>query len=324
MCMEKKEASDSAEGASAPASHLVFAFCFLIFVAVTKTLLTKTVFVHVPTPVAFSVFSCVVAAVCMVPIFVYKPFLFARVNLKMLPTFGVVCMAIAIDLACTNVAISLLSVPLQQTIKSTSPAATILLESAMTRRCRHPLLYLVVVLMCVGPIVTSAGSTSFDSTPLGAAMMVTAVFAGAVKYVLAHATIKAYKTTMGTLAFTFWVEIFVALILLPWAVLNGEAGVLLFEERSAGDWMLLVFTAAYGGVRIYSQFALLEFTSATTLSISNVAIQAFTVFMGVALFHTIVTTYLTIGVTFTCVVSACYTYISHNRVLEGKPHTALV
>ena len=272
----------------APASYgkTAFAFAFLTFVAVTKTLLTKTVFVHVPTPVAFSVMSCFVTAFCMVPIFAFKPSLFANLDWGKATMFGAVCVAIALDLACTNVAISLLSVALQQCIKATSPAATIFVESLWNQRCKHPLLYLLVATLCIGPILTRLGSTSFDSTPFGVMMMVIAVVAGAFKYVLAHATIKQYKATMGTLAFTFWVEVFVGAILTPWALLNGEMELLMFGERSTQDWGLLLFTAAYGGVRIYSQFALLEFTSATTLAISNVVIQAVTIIMGILLFHT--------------------------------------
>ena len=194
--------------------QVVGAFSFLTFVAVTKTLLTKTVFVHVPTPVAFSVFSCVVTAVCLVPVFMCQPKLFAFLDRKMMVGFIGVCIAIAIDLAATNVAISLLSVALQQVIKATSPAATILVESLWNCRASHPLMYLVVALLCVGPILTRAGSSSFDSTPLGVGMMTAAVISGAFKYVLAHAMIKQYKARLGTLAFTFWVEVIVGIMLM--------------------------------------------------------------------------------------------------------------
>ena len=297
-------------------SQVVFAFCFLTFVAVTKTLLTKTVFVHVPTPVAFSVFSCFVTATCLLPVFMCKPSLFAFLDRKMLVGFMGVCVSIAIDLGATNVAISLLSVALQQCIKATSPAATILVESVLYRRCRHPLLYVIVALLCVGPILTRLGSSDFDSTPLGVAMMTAAVVAGAFKYVLAHAMIKEYKASLGTLAFTFWIEVFAGLLLLPWACFNGEAERLMFGTSSPSDWALLSFTAAYGGVRIYSQFALLEFTSATTLAISNIVIQAVTIVLGIFIFATEVTTYLEAGVALTLAMSAVYTWVSVSKVLE--------
>ena len=302
---------------------VAFAFAFLVFVAVTKTLLTKTVFVDGVPPVAFSVFSCVVTALCMLPVFLCDPSLFASLNCDMLLGFIAVCVFIALDLALTNVAIAMLSVALQQCIKATSPAATVLLESLWHRVCHHPLKYVLVVLLCVGPILTTLGSSSYDSTPLGVLAMTLAVIAGAFKYVLAHAIIKKYKNTLGTFAFTFWVEVFVAIMLTPWAVLNGEAEELLIGEwaHSSNDWALLSFTAAYGGVRIYSQFALLEFTSATTLAASNVAIQAITILLSVWLFGTEVTPYLAAGVSATIVVSALYTLLSLTRAFDRPDKT---
>jgi len=314
---EEPEASDS---------RVIFAFSFLVFVAVTKTLLTKTVFVHGTPPIAFSAFSCVVTGLCIAPVFFIKPSLYASLTMEMMVGFLIVCLAIALDLALTNMAISLLSVALQQCIKATSPAATVLLESMIDRVCHHPLKYLVVLLLCVGPILTNLGSTSYDSTPIGVIAMVIAVVAGAFKYVLAHAMIKNYKKSLGTLAFTFWVEIFVAVMLVPWAYLNGEAELLIFGADGNGvsmtDWALLSFTGAYGGVRIYSQFALLEFTSATTLAASNVAIQAVTIIMGIYLFDTVVTPYLIAGVSTTIVVSALYTWMSLNGSFKQADKSA--
>lgn len=248
--------SDSTNAPKSDA-RAAFAFLFLVFVAVTKTLLTKTVFVHGTPPVAFSALSCIITAMCFVPIFIAQPSYYANLNSGMMVGFFWVCVAIALDLAFTNMAISLLSVALQQCIKASSPAATVILESLWNRTCHHPAKYAVITLLCLGPVLTNLGSSSFDSTPLGVAAMSMAVVAGAFKYVLAHAMIAKYKATLGTLAFTFWVEVFVAVMLAPWAILNGEMTQLVVgpdgKGVSASDWVLLCFTAGYGGVRIYSQ-----------------------------------------------------------------------
>ncbi len=262
------------------------ALAFLTFVAVSKTLLTKLVFTHVHTPVAFSVLSCVATNVCMSPIFFFKRDLWARPSRASLKGFALVCLAIAVDLGFTNVAISLLSVALQQCIKATSPTATVLLESILERKWQHPAIYAIVCLMVVGPVLAQFGSTFGDADPVGIVMMVLAVISGAFKYVLAHKVIKEYRHSMGTLAFTFWVEVIVGVVLLPWALLNGELYKLATGEEAStvGEWVLLLLTAAYGGVRIFSQFYLLQFTSATTLSLSNMAIQAFTIILGILFF----------------------------------------
>lgn len=293
------------------------AFAFLTFVAVSKTLLTKLVFTsHDNGPVAFSVLSCVLTLLCMWPVFKWKPETWAVPRPEMYKGFLGVCVAIALDLACTNVALSLLSVALQQCIKATSPALTIMLESAVNKKLQHPLIYVTIALICLGPILAQLGTTSFDSTPLGIFMMLFAVTAGAFKYVAAHAVIKEYRGEMGTLAFTFWVEVVVAIMLLPWAILNGELSHMISLTSLNTNTVLLWFTAAYGGVRIYSQFLLLAYTSATTLAMSNLAIQAFTIILGIFFFGTELTSYLVWGVTVTLVFSAVYTYLKLSKVLE--------
>ena len=262
------------------------ALAFLTFVAVSKTLLTKLVFTHVHTPWPSLFCRGVATNVCMSPIFFFKRDLWARPSRASLKGFALVCLAIAVDLGFTNVAISLLSVALQQCIKATSPTATVLLESILERKWQHPAIYAIVCLMVVGPVLAQFGSTFGDADPVGIVMMVLAVISGAFKYVLAHKVIKEYRHSMGTLAFTFWVEVIVGVVLLPWALLNGELYKLATGEEAStvGEWVLLLLTAAYGGVRIFSQFYLLQFTSATTLSLSNMAIQAFTIILGILFF----------------------------------------
>jgi drug/metabolite transporter (DMT)-like permease len=286
------------------------ALTILIAVAVSKTLLTKLVFEHVDTPVAFSVLSCVATNVCMVPIFLLKPGTFKRLTPEMRRGFGFVCVAIAGDLACTNVALSLLSVALQQCIRGASPTATLFVERLVDGKQQHRSLYVVVVLLCVGPVLSSLGSQRGDGSFFGILMMVLAIFAGAFKYVLAHKMITTYKKELGTLSFLFWVEIFVAILLFPWAIGNGEAAQLIAgEHRTLREWLLLYFTAAFGGVRVYAQFYFLTHTSATTLSLSNLAIQALTIVLGILLFGTHVTPLLALGVAVTTVMSGVYTWL---------------
>ncbi len=197
-----------------------------------------------------------------------------------------------------------------------------LVESVYHRKCEHPVLYVVIILLCLGPIFTRLGSSKWDGSPFGIFMMCIAVVGGGFKYVLAHAAIKSYRHELGTLAFTFWVEIFVGTMLLPWAVLNGEAAQLFTHDYSVANWLLLWGTAAFGGVRIYSQFAFLKETSATTLAMSNLTIQAFTIILGIVLFGTPLTFFLGLGVTFTLAMSAVYTYLKVTKVLQKKPPPA--
>ncbi len=308
-------------------------FASLTFVAVTKTLLTKLVLKRVDAPVAFSVLSCVASIATLLPIFAVRREYFSHIQPRMYAGFTLVCLSIAVDLGCTNVAISELSVALQQCIKAASPAATIILESILWRRLQHPAVYLTIIVLCAGAAVTELGSSDYDASLYGVLMMSTAVLAGALKYVLARQMIREYQDELGPLAFCFWVEVIVGILLTPWAVLSGEMGLLFWPDAmqdvgsgvqtaadySTLDWALLWFTAAYGGVRLFLQIFLLQFTSATTLALSNVTIQAFTIILGIRLFHTEVTPTLVIGVAITLLASAAYTYIKVCGSCDPRP-----
>lgn len=305
--------------AGAPSGPLVAtrqqacALSALVFVACSKTLLTKWAFIQLGNlPFAYSVLSCVVTNVCMLPYFACRPAAL-RVSRSQLPTLGLVCLAVAADLVMTNRAVALLSVALQQCIRSAAPAATLLVER-LHGRARPPLLLVLTVgLLCVGPILTGLGSTSLEATPGGVLFMIAAVFAGAWKYVLAHQVITGFRREYGTLAFLFWVEWITAVILAPWAFANGEARALVeaavFNAYTRADWALLFGTAAYGGVRIFTQFHFLALTSATSLAASNLAVQACTILLSTVLFHAEATPMLSLGVTITVTGSALYTWI---------------
>ena len=68
-----------------PSQAAAGAFAFLTFVAVSKTLLTKFVFTHVNTPVAYSVVSCIATNLVLLPVFAISPSYFAGVNRDVLP-----------------------------------------------------------------------------------------------------------------------------------------------------------------------------------------------------------------------------------------------
>ena len=77
----------------------------------------------------------------------------------------------------------------------------------------------------------------------------------------------------------------------------------------ASSWILLVGTAAFGGVRILAQFFFLEKTSPTSLAASNIAIQVGLTAAGALIFHNAITTSLICGTLITIVMSASYTYV---------------
>ena len=108
------------------------------------------------------------------------------------------------------------------------------------------------------------------------------------------------------MGFTFWMELFSAILILPWSIANGEISLLM---EHASSWVLLVGTSAFGGVRILTQFFFLEKTSPTTLAASNIVIQVGLTASGALIFHDPITTSLICGALITIVMSASYTYV---------------
>merc|ERR1719453_980491 len=131
-------------------------------------------------------------------------------------------------------------------------------------------------------------------------------------------TLDATKKHYSSLAFLFWLDCFILLILVPWSFINGEVWVLFGVSRPLGEWVQLIATAAFGGVRALSQFMVLAYASATTLSTASLTTQTLTILLSIPIFHTQLTMYMAIGISITLSASGLYTYFKISKVLEPK------
>ena len=217
------------------------------------------------------------------------------------------CLTVAADLAFTNVGLSILPIAFQQAIKSTLPVATVVIEFLLYQKCISKTLFAVIVGMGLGPITMALDKewTTDSDLLYGVVMLSLSVFAGALKYVLAHSAMARFKQDMGVMGFTFWMEVFATIFILPWSIVNGEISVLM---EHASSWVLLVGTSAFGGVRILAQFVFLEKTSPTTLAASNIVIQVGLTAAGALIFHNPITINLVYGTLITIIMSVSYTF----------------
>lgn len=299
----------------------------LMSVAATKTMLTKLIFQQVSIPVAFSLLSCVMTILLLLPVFAVQPHLFQWLKPHMVKQLSVVCVMVAVDLGFTNIAISMLPLALQQCIAATTPAATVSIESVYERRLQHPAIYGVIVALCAGAVIAELGAFSGPESARdlsGEVMMLMAVFAAACKYVFAKATVETYRDELGALAFLFWVEVIILVILLPWAIANGEIARLLAYADSVAIWLPLCGCSALGGVRFFAELLILRTASATSLSTANLATHATVMFLSIPLFGTTVTSFLIIGCTLTLSASAVYTYLKLSGMLVRKEQMPLL
>jgi drug/metabolite transporter (DMT)-like permease len=145
------------------------ALAFFTFVATSKVMLNKYVFVDeliadtLSGSLAFAEFTCAATIIVLLPVFACTPALFTDVRTSLdrphaMRKFVCILLATASDLLFTFYAISQLSVALQQTIKSTSPAATMITEIVVTRRFPHRVVALLVTLLVAGNVLAWYGS----------------------------------------------------------------------------------------------------------------------------------------------------------------------
>lgn len=299
--------------------RLAVALTFLVFIAVVKTLLTKLVFVKLPgIPVAFAALSCVATMIWLLPIFAFWPSTWHMLQKEMIPSLSIVWFSAGVDLGCMNTAFAELSVAMAQTLRAASPVVTTIVETAYTRVLYHPAIYISLGVIVMGSVIAKAGSSEIDANVYGIVMMIIGLCASSAKYVFSKASLDTYKTSLGPFSFLFWMEVGILVLLIPWCVLNGELATLVRTPDSAGAWALIWASAALGGVRALSQIFVLGYASATTLSASNLGIQALTILISFPVFGTEPTPLLLTGVAVTTLGSASYAVCRTAKLPKSK------
>jgi len=291
---------------------------FYIFIAVLKTMLTKALFSGgADFPVGFSAVSAIATCMVVAPVFIVKPETWAIPSREILPGFCLVCALVALDLAFTNIAVSLLAVAIQQCIIATNPAFTVAIESIVRSKIYHPAIYATITVLCIGPILAQVGADVSSAPLTGVVVQLIGVTMSACKYVFAHAVLQSCKKELGTFSFLFWIDTLILLILVPWSLLNGELVSLMKSPANALDWVNLIATAVLGGVRFFSQLLVLRVSTATTLSCANIAFQAINIYLSLALFgKPALTPFLILGSMITLSSAGVYTYFKISKVLE--------
>jgi hypothetical protein len=115
------------------------AITFYIGVAVVKTMLTKQLLNSTVAPVALSATSCIVTCLMLIPVFVLRPSTWGVLDWRKNGMgFALVTVLVTLDLAFTNIAMSLLAIAIQQCILAVNPAFTVVIESVVRRKLNHP------------------------------------------------------------------------------------------------------------------------------------------------------------------------------------------
>jgi len=284
----------------------------LVAIAVVKTQLTAFLFKSSAYPTAYSLYSCIVTDVLLVPIFIIKPSQFAVPSMAMAPTLGLIILFTSVDLGGTNIALANISTALQQCIAATNPFWAIIIESMLYQRTQHVLVYGSVVTLVGGAILTSLGAVTKLST-YGVVAAVVAVVASASKYVFTHSAFKKFQGQLGALALLFWVDLLMIPIYVVWTLANGELQAMLPVLTDLATFWQMTGTAALGGVRAHTQYVVLIFVSATSMSSANIFTQILNIVISIPLQHTATTPALVGGIAVVVGASVFYTFLKTNK-----------
>lgn len=294
-------------------------FWILTFVSASKTIVTKVLFTSVHLPIMYSFMSCVVTSIALLPVFIKYPLQYVKDDHQK----GLFCasLAIACDLAFSNVALAELDIALQQSIKALSPMITLICETVYARRYASPLIYLVILCASCGPlIIATERNIQKDLSMVGLVCMLFAVITGALKNVFAHDIIKESKQSMSVTSFTFWIELVCGVIIFPWTIATDEFSSMVQLDAYTKSMVTLV--ALYGGVRIMSQFYFLKYTSPTSLALSNICIQLLTS-LSSNFFGTQWTSQFVTGFSVSILFSSMYAFLKLRKSRPSpKPATA--
>lgn len=127
---------------------------------------------------------------------------------------------------------------------------------------------------------------------------------------------------MGSLALLFWVDLFLIPIYLVYTIANGELEIFIhagFNGTDHGDFTtagMLTGTAALGGLRALSQYVVLAFLTATSMSTANVFSQITNIVVSVTITQTMrvtVNAQLVAGIAIVVIFSLLYLFIKSNR-----------
>jgi len=334
MAPAKTEATPLKEGGDAESSEFAtsklaapLAIVFYIAVAVVKTMTTKALLVTSKTAIAISAFSSIVTCLCLIPIFLVKPSTWGVPDVrKNGPGLALVVFLLSFDMGLTNFAVQELTVPIQQCLLAVNPTVTVIIESIVRRRLKHPVIYFTVLMLCFGPVLNMMGGSSdahksTNNSALGYASQLVGVLASACKYIFAHSVMRDCKKELGSaFAFLFWLDILSLIILVPWSFIAGDMQRLVENTVGVLAWAQVVGNSALGGLRFFSQLIVLRYSTPTNLSCANIAFQAINIYLSLALFNDQkITPWLIAGTMVTIATSAVYTYWKTSGILEKNP-----
>jgi drug/metabolite transporter (DMT)-like permease len=296
---------------------------FYTVAATARTLLTKSVFsiYDFDYPILFS-FLTVVTTFCFISgMFATGYSKYSPIPPKHYKTLTYLTLLTAGTMAMQNIAMSLLSVALQQALRGTLPIAVVVLEKIIEGKKHSHWIHLCAVPLVLAPLLTSYGTILASEWNLtGVVCMAGSVVASGAKDVLLHFKIRELKKDVGLINLLFWLQITIGFVLMPWSVYDGQFTDVQnwehFDDKSL--WAFVLFVTLLGGVRAYTQQLVLTLDSALFVVFCNALIQTLSVFISIPAFGNKVNKELWIGSVLSILACAMYAYVRKMEKLAAK------
>jgi len=304
-----------------------------IGISVLKVQITSSLFDSADYPTAYSLWSCVITCLMLLPTFVVSelrlpgcitrplglpddfriPQTWAWIHWRHLPSLLVIVTATALDMGFTNIALDEISATVQQCIAATNPVWTILLESFLRGNWQHPVAYAIISLLVIGAILTNVGSSD-ELSAYGVVAAIIAVLSSATKSVFARQILHTFKKELGALALLFWVDLFMIPVYTVWTTPGGELQHM-FDVvfNDSGKFWKLTGTAALGGARALLQYTLLYFLTAASTAVANTSTQSINEIITTPIKHHKATAELLSGITVSITGAVLYALFKLNR-----------
>jgi len=169
-------------------------------------------------------------------------------------------------------------------------------------------LYLCLVPLIVGPMLTVSGSFEKDFTDVGFMAMLIGVALAGLKVVYLGQIVHRLKEEMDMISFLFWLDLFILPVLLPWAALNGELFTVAQWEHKLNwvAWAFLIVVSLMGGLRAYTINLTVKHSSALTKTTADIFTQALSIYSSLWIFQTAASPGLHSGIIITIAGFAIY------------------
>lgn len=300
----------------------------LVGVAVFKTQVTAMLFGSSNYPTAFSLLSTLVTCAMLVPVFIFIPKEWNMCSWELVfPKSGfgdsllIVVAFTAVDLGTSNIALAELSTALFQCIAACNPFATAIIEAVVSKKRQHWVIYIVVSLLVAGAVLAELGHVERSSV-YGLTAAILQVMFSSSKYVFAHSILQKTKGSLGSISLLFWIDLFMIPIYIVWVLLNGEMFAILdaMKTWTGLTWVQVILTSGLGGIRALTQFVVLVFVTATSMSTANITTQILNILISIPIQHLEITAMLVFGITTTISAAVTYSALKMNRQwLEAIP-----